>query len=298
MKKTVKIAGILFSAFLFYGCKETPPAIDFSEKVIGLIDTTYVTSNIPNAVNKMIFVEDLTGVRCNNCPKAAAKIHEIILANPDKVVALAVYPFTLNTLMSPWTGFDTLNTQIADDIFVNFYNSPSAIPAGGVNRKIFNGESSTNISYNKWAGYADEIKTEESPIIVNAKIVSYDSITRKGRISLKVVFAKAQISPVNLTVYLTESKILSKQLMPDGSTKDDYEHNHVLRKAITNYSGEPLKIDGSTLGNYEAGRTFEKEFEVLIDSKWKSENVGFVILINKFETNNKEVLQAAEIDLK
>ena len=97
---------------------------------------------------------------------------------------------------------------------------------------------------------------------------------------------------------LPESKIISKQTMPNGSLNDTYEHNHALRKAITPYNGTPLKINASTVGLYEAGRVFEKEFEVSVSSKWVKDNCSVVILVNRFDASSKEVMQATEVELK
>lgn len=298
MKKAINFVSLLFSIYFLAGCKETPPSIDFSENNIGLKDTTYLSSSAPSPVMKTIYIEDLTGVRCNNCPKAANNIHDISVANPGKVVALGVYASTLTNFMTPWPGFENLTTSVADDIFKDIYKSPGAIPTGGVNRKVFPGEAIT-ISYNSWTNFADIIKTEESSVIINDSLISYDSTTRKAKILVKVIFTKTYTEGVNLTLYLMENKIISKQTMPAPATvpKDDYEHNHVLRKAITNFSGVPLKKNPSTVGNYEVGRVFEKEFEVNIDAAWKTKNCAFVILVNRFDDNSKEVLQASELDL-
>lgn len=289
---------LLLGLIILSGCKEIPPFIDFTEKVDGLKDTTYI-GTAPTAVLKAIYIEDLTGVRCNNCPKAADKIKEIHTANPGvPFVAMGVYPYALSNLTAPYPGEDTLNTGVADDIFNNVYNSPSAIPTGGVNRKLFAGETSLNISYNKWSGNADVVKVEESPIVLTAQLVSYDDVTRKARILTKITFSKKYDASLNLSLYLTESKIISKQTMPNGSLNDTYEHNHALRKAITPYNGTPLKINTSTVGLYEAGRVFEKEFEVSIDSKWFKDNCSIVILVNRFDASSKEVMQATEVELK
>lgn len=296
IKRIVKW-GIL-PAIFFSACTEIPPFIDFSVKVDGLLDTTYLTTSIPAPVNTAIYIEDLTGVNCSNCPKAADKIKEITAANPDHTIALGVYPWSLTGLTAPWPGFDTLNTNEADDIFNNVYNSPSAIPCGGVNRKLFSGETILSISYNKWAGYADLIKVTESPVIITGTILKYDDVTRKARIRAKVVFPKSYTPSLNLSVFLIEDNILSKQHMPDGTKKDDYVHNHALRKAITPFNGVTLKIDAGTNGNYEAGRVFEKDFEVTLSSKWKDTECGIVILANRYEAGNKEVVQAAHIELK
>lgn len=280
------------------GCKEIPPVIDFNVKVDGLTDTSYLVSPAPAPVMKTIFVEDITGVRCNNCPKAADKIKEISTANPGKVVALGIYPSALTNFMAPYPGADTLNTLVADDIFSNVYDSPSAIPTGGVNRRLFNGETTVNISYNKWLGYADVVKAEESPVVLNASIKSYNPSTRKARVLVKVMFSKSHDLPLFLSVFLTESGIISKQTMPDGKVNDAYEHNHALRMALTPYNGTPLKINAQTNGMYEAGRVFEKEFEAELKTKWSKDHCAFVVLVNRFDSNSKEVLQAFEVELK
>jgi hypothetical protein len=100
-----KICNFVFVIVFIIGCNETPPIIDFSEKNSDLLDTTYIVSPIPSSVSTMIFVEDLTGVRCSNCPKAAEKIKEIKVANPGNVVAIGAYPGTLKNFMDPWPGF-------------------------------------------------------------------------------------------------------------------------------------------------------------------------------------------------
>ena len=296
MKKFINIIPALLALLvilLFIGCREVPPTIDFNPKVNY---KTSISSTIPVAEKTKIFIEDLTGVKCSNCPVAANIIKTISDANPGNVVAIGVYPFALPQLTAPWKGFDTLNTKDADDIFSNIYGNPTAIPMGGVNRTIFNGETSVTLSRSKWSGYADIIKLQESPVVITIKIVSYDSVAHKAIVHVTVLFAKPYSEELNLSIYLTESKILSKQIMPDGITKDDYEHNHVLRKTITSF---PLKITKDKIGNYGAGRIFDiDDFEVQLHPKWKAENCSFAIIVNRSDINSKEVVQAAELDLQ
>lgn len=294
-KSNKNIFGLFF--LLCIGCKEIPPVIDLSEKAIGLNDKTYIESNIPFPVKKKIFIEDITGVRCPSCPNAAVKISEIEDINPNKVITMSLYPNALAQFMTPWPGFEALNTNVADDIFAQIYGSPGVLPAGGINRKIFSGESSLNLHYTKWSGYADKIKSEESPVIISGEVLEIDTIKNKVKIWVKITFVKNVKEEVNLSLFLTESKILSKQATSTVA-KDDYQHNHVLRKSLTPFNGAPLKINASSNGNYEAGRTFEKSFEVEFNAKWKKENSAFVILVNRYDTGNKEVLQAEELDLK
>jgi len=297
MKQFLKPSALIFGFVLtIAGCREIPPTINFNTSGGGDWDTTYLNPSSPAAVMTEIYIEDITGVKCNNCPRAADKIKEIKTNNPGKVVSLGVYTYALDKFTAPWTGFDTLNTNEATDIYNVVYKSPSLLPTGGVNRALFNGETSLYFSYNKWSGYADQIKVKESPAVINGQILSYDNITRKAKIRVKVEFSKAYSEPLNLTVYLTESKIISKQSMPTGQLDSFYVHDHALRKTITSYEGIPLKINSSVKGMYEAGRTFERDLEFEISKKWAKENCGFIVLVNRFDADSKEVVQAAEFD--
>ncbi len=298
MKNKSNLIILIVLLLFIIGCRETPPFIDFGKKAIGLKDTTYLVSPIPSPANRKIYIEDITGVRCQNCPKAASKIHEIDSMNPGNVIALALYPFFITNLTTPYPGFEILNTNDADFIYTNIYNSPSTIPGGGINRKKYPGETELNAHFNKWVGHTEILKTESTPIVLQTKLVKLDTIANKYTISVKVLFASEYKDEVNLSLLISENKIISQQSMPDGSVNAKYIHNHVLRKAITNFNGLPLKILPSINGNYEAGRVFEKEFDFSIDQKWKRKNCKIVILVNRFDANSKEVLQAAEQDLQ
>ena len=63
---------------MFSACEEVPPAIDFSEPVVPSKDSTYTVSTEPPAQHKAVLIEDITGVRCINCPDAALKAKDKI----------------------------------------------------------------------------------------------------------------------------------------------------------------------------------------------------------------------------
>ena len=291
-----KIIFLLLIFVIFFGCKEIPPVINFEKTNADLLDTTYIISSVPDNVKTMVLIEDLTGVNCSNCPKAADKIKTIKSQNQGKVISIAEYPWSLSNLTAPWTGFDTLNSKEADDIFINIYNNPPGIPTGGVNRKMYNGETALWVSYFNWAGYADLVKNEDSKCIISTEVINKDTILCTAKVKVKVIFTQQYDKQLNLTVYLTENNIISKQHMPDGTKNDNYIHSHALRKAITPYNGVPLKINIIT-NNYEKGRVFEKEFELKLHAKWKMRNCEVISLVNRFDSDSKEILQADELTL-
>ena len=82
--------------FLFPACEEVPPYIDFSEPDTTNTDTsnnnegflpiyadsTAMLGSIPAAQEKVVMLEDFSGVRCSNCPDGHAKSEELLAAHP------------------------------------------------------------------------------------------------------------------------------------------------------------------------------------------------------------------------
>lgn len=86
--------------------------------------------------------------------------------------------------------------------------------------------------------------------------------------------------------------MISKQKMPDNSYNLGYEHNNILRKAVTNYTGVKL---GDRM---EKGRVFEKGFTIDVPDKFDLENCDIVVLINRVSAESNEVLQCVSSPVK
>ena len=102
------------------------------------------------------------------------------------------------------------------------------------------------------------------------------------------------MSDINLGFYLLESHIKAKQL-DNGVTIDDYEHEYVLRKAITAIYGDRLTED------IVANTVIIKEFDLDLNDAsfdpskvWNIENMHLVAFIR---TLNEEILQSTKVDL-
>jgi hypothetical protein len=112
---------IVYTFFILFGlfmvaCEETPPFIDYSRPIVLLNDTTYLVTTIPASEDKRVLVEDLSGVRCVNCPDANATAKAILAKNPEKVVVLTLFPISLKIYTTPYEGEDTLANEDAENI--------------------------------------------------------------------------------------------------------------------------------------------------------------------------------------
>src|SRR5688572_24500027 len=87
--KLFRLSLLFLIPLTFLSCEEEPPFIDFSPPY-KTKDTTYINLTIPPAQNKAVLIEDITGVRCVNCPDAAKKARDIVTAKTeDSVVVIA-----------------------------------------------------------------------------------------------------------------------------------------------------------------------------------------------------------------
>lgn len=289
MKHTVNhIAGALFiaAAALFSGCEEVPPFIDYSKKVVLAKDTTYFIDVLPNAEDKNVLIEDLSGVRCVNCPDANVTARNIQAKNPKRVVVLTLFPTSLKNFTTPFAGEDTLVTQDAENIMTQIMKTPTGLPSGAIDRKLFSGEPSITMRETKWEKYTNDQLLLKSKVNTSIEMTK-DEGQRKLVANVKTVFTESFNHPVYLTVMLVESDIESKQDTRGGEV-EDYIHHHVLRKCITPYNGLQLAT------TVEKGRVFEKGFEIIVPEKYKFANCSVVAIVNLNEADNKEVLQSIE----
>lgn len=276
----------LLSIVFFNACEEVPPAIDFKPPY-KTKDTTYVVSPAPIPQHKAVLIEDLTGVRCVNCPQAAAKALEIIASKTeDSVVAMALYLNQLSNFTTPWDGYPVCNSAIATTI-VDFYGVPSGLPNGYIDRAIITPNTTRFNAYTTWKNLVDKRLREANPVNIE---ISDEVSGRNVSIKLKLQYNTDKSGSTHkYALYVTEDGIVGMQLgAPTPS--DQYVHNHVLRYAF----GNPL---GNILSEpLVAGRTFEKILDYTIPAEYNIDKLKLVCVIT--DSNTGEVVNVREIHVK
>lgn len=273
--------GGIFLVLSFVSCEEEPPSgLKFKERP--LLDTTYLSS-VPTAQTKQVLLIDVTGVRCNNCPRAAEKAHAIELANPNKVQILAIYP-NYGALSKPWDKNDTLVTKDADDL-VGTLGTVTNLPLGIIDNISYNGK--YLIDENSWSIVVDQQKIKTTPINLelNAKWLPDED---KGRIEIKAI-ANTSIpstTKLNWVIAILEDDMVGWQSLPSG-VDEAYTFKHVLRKLVTSAYGDPLKL------GMPAGFTTEKHYYIPRVAKWKADKLSCMVWI--LDADTKEVLQVNKV---
>jgi len=143
---TLKILGLILIA-LFASCSEVPPIIDHSEPVLLATDTTYISAEVPRGTLKNVLIEDISGVQCNNCPKVADIAHQIKEDEGEgRVVVMTLHSKKFGIFTNPFSDSqDTFNTDEATQIVDNFVGNINGLPAGSIDRKVFEGNTQVNI---------------------------------------------------------------------------------------------------------------------------------------------------------
>ena len=275
-KKSNFICIAIFSVLLFIRCEEQPVVIpDF----------------VPVESDKVVLVEELTGVKCPNCPAGAARLAAIAELYPKNMIAVGIHGIDLASPLSE-SKYDFRNQDAADlEVFLKpFLGKPSAY----FNRIRFEellGDWGNPFN-GQWQGYIE--RELEKPLRLNVFLShAYDAEARRININVTTEGLERIDGELKITVMITESHIIDAQ--DDQFTIiEDYEHNHVLRDIITKFDGDFLANSIST------GELIERDYTFTIpesDGTWVPENLEIVAFVAFTEGESEEVLQTSYANL-
>jgi hypothetical protein len=282
MKQFILVIGIL--SVLLFGCDEVPPFVDFTDPPHSK-DSTYIVSPVPAAQHKAVLIEDITGVRCNNCPFAAKKAQDIVQRKTeDSVVVMALYTESLATLTIPWPGFPSLTSPSATQL-TSSLGLDGSLPNGYVDRTIFPPQQNRLTSYTVWETKVNQRLKEKTPVNIRIE----DSVSgRKLKVKVRLQYTEAVSSTHKLSLFLVENGIVSKQTTTSG-LDENYIHNHVLRYTFGSDLGKVLTA------SLMPGRTFVKELEYEIPLGIQISNCHIICVVSDNVT--EEVVNVRNVEV-
>ncbi len=285
---TVVMGALFLTVGAMVSCDEELPPVIMTEEEKPLLDTFYIGS-VPAASVKKVLLFDVTGVRCNNCPKAAKLAKKLDSIYAGRMELVALYPKIFNSLTMPWSGFDTMVTDEATQIVAALGSIPN-LPVGAVDQFTYNGGRVLQTS--DWAAAVTAQLAKTSPINITLNS-TWKAADGKARVEIKAVANTALTANYKWVVAITENGVKSKQSDQDapGGMVDDYEHEHALRGVV----GSTLGSDINTTA-VSAGYVREKHFYLVPKAKWVAANCDVVVWI--YDADTKEVVQVEKVSLK
>ncbi|MCT4623956.1 MAG: Omp28-related outer membrane protein [Schleiferiaceae bacterium] len=240
-----------------------------------------------NKVMRNILIDDFTGHKCNNCPKASdeIKLMESLQQFEGRVVAIGIHAGFFSTpSASPYEAdYRTPEGSDLENLF-----SPSSFPIGMVNRIDY--PTAHLINYPDWINKASAFLTEEASVDIQPS-VNYNSSDSTFSVEVDLIHLK-DISSIStkIVVLVTEDKIISAQ--KDGANTDlTYEHNHVLRNSTNTVFGEDVDFSGAAIGDTITYNTNGKLRDVSVP-----DNCHLVIYV--YDATTQEIIQVVKANLK
>ncbi len=204
--------------------------------------------------NKKAVLEEFTGIYCGYCPDGHQIANAIHAADPSNVILINIHSGGY-AVVAP--GEPDLRTTEGTAIDGMTGMGITGYPAGDMNRKVWSGSVMSG-GRGSWTGWANTVKTQTAYCNV-ALQGTLDVNTRVLTVQAEVYYTSNGAAATNsLNIFLLEDDVTGPQhnygtptpynasnYNADGS----YNHNHVLRKALT-------PTFGLTIPNTAMGTTF------------------------------------------
>jgi thiol-disulfide isomerase/thioredoxin len=258
------ILSLILSCFIAISCEEKPPTIT------------------PCQTDRVVLVEEFTGMSCVQCPKGHQKMKELQEEYPNKIIPVAIHA---GQLAGPYNGWDFRTTGGTE---VHAWSKPLGEPSANINRQYFADQGVYGIILpNTWAGpIANEICLPPDASIELTP--TYDAGTRQFTVTVNLTPLNAvkMKENVGITVLITEDKVIAPQLGSSG-WDSNYEHNHMLRDYVTDTWGMKIQEAGEALIPHQ------ETFSYTLPSDWDEENCHIVAFVH-YQGDERYILQAAE----
>jgi hypothetical protein len=274
MKKVLALVSALALLFALPQCD----VIDQPFKG-GTIDTT------SSSQQRNVLIEDFTGHRCKNCPKASKEIKNLVDAfGDDRIIGLAIHAGPGN-FTGTNTDYPTDFTTQEGKAIQNFFGT-NFLPVGMVNR-----ENWTASGNGHWSNYANWPTLSAEAMDSTLRIALEATATvNAGELSVSAE-GYPQVSilkDLSIAVLIKESNIVSPQLMPDDTRDSDYVHMNVLRDYVTDTWGDDFGTSPMVKGD-----TLSGTYTLAWNNDWVKDNSAVVVYV--FHPDNYRILQVIEV---
>ncbi len=241
----------------------------------------------PPETDKVVLIEELTGVQCTNCPDGATVIRNMEQKYEGQVVSIAIHAGSLSDTMKT----SKYDLRCEDGIKLEKNWSYLGKPAAAIDRVVFEEPDIPVSGYTSWQAYVEEEFKKDNVLSITTT-TGYDSLTRELKVFVSVIPLVDLTGNFKLNVALTESHIIDAQKLGDGSINQNYEFNNVLRDMLTPWDGQSI---GSGLKKDEI---ILKSFSYTLpedENLWKPENIKVVAFVTGGEESDmRPVLNAVE----
>lgn len=248
-------------------------------------------NNLPQDTHQVVqkvLIEDFTGHRCGNCPRAHEKIEELHGIYGDKIITIAIHSGYF-AMPAPASGYPADYRCTEGNEITNLFGVTD-YPTGMVNRKEVN--SQKLLAYSDWGSVIADL-TQQQPQLGITLTNAYSVASRQIQTTAEIKFKSDVNEQLKICFFVTEDSIVSPQTDYDVSPNkiDNYVHRHVLRGAMKGSFGENLP-----LSSYTAGSSVTVTGAMTLNTAWNESQCYVVVYV--YKESSEEIIQVEEKKVK
>ncbi len=233
---------------------------------------------------KVVLLQELTGVKCPNCPTGAAEAKRLLEQFGEQLVVVAIHGDFLTTPL------DESLYDFRTDFSRTIENNTPFLgkPAAAINRRSFNSSPFLAYDVDDWETLIQQ--ELEDPAEIKIEIDAEES---GGTINIDIDFTPLVDlqGGYNFAVAITQGAIEDVQ-EENGNIIEDYEHEHVLRHMFTAPLGDIL---GSDLPADEAiSKTYSFPIPTNASPAYDLSHIEIVAYVTRDGASESPVIQAAK----
>lgn len=276
MKQYLRILSLLLPAGLFFlaGC---------DEKLV-IITPSGGNSGPTDPGSRKVLVEELTGVRCPNCPEGTATLVSLGNTLGEDLIVVSIHAAPGYDVPYPESKYDFRTAGGTE--MANFIGAASFFPTASINRRIVPPETEPYIPRTQWAGIIGEELAEAATVAIELN-PAYNAANRQLDVAVNLVPQTTLSGEHRLTVLITQDSIVDYQKV-NLDKVPNYVHRHVLRTILTQPTGDIITDPLSQ------GAQIAKTFSFTLPAAWDEKHCSVVAFVHHGTDPDKEVLQAAE----
>lgn len=277
MKAITKLTLALFSIAAFQSCDK--------------VDAPYKEDVQVIAGERKVLVEDYTGHKCGNCPRASKSLYDLKAIYGDRLVVMAVHAGGFATVFPPSAPYYTYDfrTPEGTELDTDFGISAAGNPNGMVNRRQVNGN--YILSSTSWAGEIATVLNDATPVPVKITISnSFDAPTKVLQTEVQTEMSSALQGSYKLCVFMVEDSIVNWQKDYDASPEDIefYVHREVLRGSMNGTYGEA--ITGLSQGTINTNNYIK-----ILGNDWDANHMSVIAFL--YNATTKEIIQVEQKEI-
>lgn len=237
-----------------------------------------------DSVKKVVLLEEVTGIKCPNCPIAHERLHELEELYGYQLAVTGIHASANAAPSNPPLDYD-LRTDDGNEISDYLFGQTIPFAPTAFIQRQYNDINILDDGYfynlNDWQTKIDQL-LQQSPEAFLQMINVYDSVENSFCCHVKTTMFEDYNGDINLSIYLVEDSIIGAQDV-EGDIVEDYVHMRVFRKSLLNVWGVPIGIN---LDEESA----ESVYKFDLEDAWIPKNCSVVAFISDSET--REVIQA------